>query len=166
MSIESKHAYRFVYLKSDQWQNVRLEALAREKAKCEICYAESISNDAHHIWYPENIWETTSDHLVILCRPCHDFIHTMLPECKTKDEELGRQEWLRFKNAIIIWRRDKLQLFENAEGIKIPNPRQLREELAKLKTTIASGTDKAYKERVGKLLTHIKKLIDDHLESA
>jgi len=72
MGIEGKHAYRFVYLKSEKWQNVRIEALAREGGKCQICGEESISNDAHHVWYPESIWETRSENLVILCRPCHE----------------------------------------------------------------------------------------------
>lgn len=112
MSIEAKHAYRFGYLKSEQWANVRLEALAREKAKCQICGEESLSNDAHHMWYPDNIYETREFHLVILCRPCHDFIHAMIPECKTSDEEQGRSHWLRFFNAIKIWRDQKKSLFE------------------------------------------------------
>lgn len=117
MSIEGKHAYRFGYLKSEAWSNVRIEALAREKGRCQICGEESISNDAHHVWYPENIYETTEAHLVILCRPCHEFCHSMLPECKTKDEEFGRQEWLKFKNAVISWRRDKIKIFQTGEDI-------------------------------------------------
>lgn len=112
MSIEGKHAYRFGYLKSEKWQNVRLEALAREKAKCQICDEESISNDAHHMWYPENVYETTEAHLVILCRPCHDFIHTMIPDCKTSDEQAGREHWLKFANAIKAWRHQKLQFWK------------------------------------------------------
>ena len=111
MSIESKHAYRFGYLKSEQWSNVRLEALAREKGRCEICGEESISNDAHHVWYPKNIYETTERHLVILCRPCHNFIHSMLPECKHRDEEKGIKDWLNFKNAILTWRAEKVKIF-------------------------------------------------------
>lgn len=116
MSIESKHAYRFIFLKSDKWQQVRLEALARESGKCQICGEESIYNDAHHIWYPENIYETTERHLVILCRPCHDFVHAMLPDCKTSDEEFGTNEWCRIKNAIVGWRREKAFLFTDSES--------------------------------------------------
>lgn len=111
MSIESKHAYRFEYLKSDKWKAVRLSALVREKGKCQICEDESISNDAHHMWYPDSVWDTEERHLIILCRSCHDFIHAVLPACKTKDEEKGREEWAKFKNAILAWRRSKLLLF-------------------------------------------------------
>lgn len=109
MSVESKHAYRFGYLKSEKWASVRLQALVRESGKCQICSEESIYNDAHHIWYPNDIYETAESHLVILCRPCHEFIHAILPECKTGDEELGRSTWIRFRNAIDTWRRFKSQ---------------------------------------------------------
>lgn len=138
MSIEGKHAYRFGYLKSEQWQNVRIEALAREKGKCQICAEESISNDAHHVWYPERIYETRAEQLVVLCRPCHDFIHMMLPECKTNDEEKGRAEWLKFSNAIMVWRAQKIFIFHNPElfnlGILIGDsgPKALRQQLAKV----------------------------------
>lgn len=133
MSIEWKHAYRFRFLKSEKWKSVRLEALAREKGKCQICGEESISNDAHHIWYSKSMYDTTEKNLVVLCRPCHDFIHCMLPECKTKDERVGKENWLKFRNAIIAWRREKLALFSTVEGIPIIDPKSLREELARLK---------------------------------
>lgn len=103
MSIEGKHAYRFKYLKSDQWQTVRLEALAREGGKCQVCGLESVFNDAHHIWYPASVWETTEEHLAILCRPCHELLHALLPESKTEDEGIGREAWIRFRNAIQGW---------------------------------------------------------------
>jgi hypothetical protein len=131
MSIEGKHSYRFVYLKSEQWKTVRLEALVREGGRCQICGEESISNDAHHIWYPENIYETTEANLVILCRACHDFTHAMLPECKTKNEEEGRALWLRFFNAVKVWRASKIQCFQTGiEG----GPTELRAAYLALKS--------------------------------
>src|ERR1035437_9159173 len=117
MSIESKHAYRFQFLKSDKWKAVRLEALVREKGKCQICGAESIYNDAHHIWYPKSVYETTEKHLVVLCRGCHEFIHQMIPDCKTRDESIGKSNWRKFKNAIVIWRMHNASLFQ--EGINL-----------------------------------------------
>ena len=132
MSVEAKHAYRFGYLKSERWKNVRLEALVREKAMCQICGNESIANDAHHVWYPENIYETTERHLVILCRPCHDFLHVMLPECKTRDEATGRAEWLKFYNAIKSWRSSKEFLFKYPTGVtRIRELGQLYDDLKK-----------------------------------
>jgi hypothetical protein len=169
MSIEGKHSYRFGYLKSEQWQNVRLEALVREKGKCQICGEESISNDAHHIWYPERIYETRPENLVVLCRPCHDFIHSMIPDCKTKDEDAGRQMWLKFSNAIIAWRRDKLSIFGTTDGIKIVNPKHLCEELARLKTqvsAVACNGKPVSKERIGVLFSDIRRIINQHLDSA
>jgi hypothetical protein len=124
VSIEGKHAYRFGYLKSEEWQTVRIEALARDRARCQICREESIHNDAHHVWYPENIWETTVNHLVILCRACHGFIHDMVPECKTNDEEVGRAHWAKFQNAIKAWRCDKNRIFEGQQ--ELVGPKDLR----------------------------------------
>lgn len=134
MSIEGQHAYRFGYLKSEKWKTVRLEALAREKGMCQICGEESISNDAHHVWYPENIYETTERHLVILCRPCLDFLHVMLPDCKTNDEDKGREQWLKFANAIMSWRIAKRGLFKPGDS-----PRELRSELERLKSQLGIG---------------------------
>lgn len=124
MSIASKHAYRFTYLKSEQWETVRLEALAREGGKCQICGEESFFNDAHHVWYPSNVYETTEKHLVVLCRECHNFIHCIIPECKTSDEAKGMAAWEKYKNAIQIWRMEKLGLFSRASGLEgtIPIP--------------------------------------------
>jgi len=132
MSIEAKHYYRFQYLKSDEWQTVRIEVLARERAHCQICGEESISNDAHHVWYPENIWETASKHLVVLCRPCHTFIHEIVPECKTNDEEVGRAHWLKFQYAIRDWRAEKRRLFE--EENKLASVSGLRKAYVELKS--------------------------------
>lgn len=78
MSVDRKAHYRFVFLRSEKWKSVRLETLAREKAKCRICGYESICNDAHHVYYPESVWDTKPHDLVILCRPCHSLIHTIL----------------------------------------------------------------------------------------
>ena len=120
MSIDAKHSYRFGFLKSDKWKAVRLEALVREKGKCQICQAESIYNDAHHVWYPENIYDTTEMHLVILCRSCHNFIHALLPECKTSDEQAGLETWNKFRNAILAWRQEKQWLFSMERAVELP----------------------------------------------
>lgn len=108
MGIESKHSYRFVYLKSDKWKNARLEALVREGGKCQICGEESINNDAHHLYYPDSFWDTTSDHLIVLCRPCHDLVHELLPHCKHSDREQAESDWAKLILAINTWRLKKL----------------------------------------------------------
>lgn len=161
MSIASKHAYRFGYLKSDKWKIVRLEALVREGGKCEICKEESIYNDAHHIWYPKSIYDTTPDHLAILCRTCHDFIHVMLPECKTKDEAAGKEMWLKFKTAIISWRTQKIPIFTNPEGIEFLSLKQMREEVIKVTQKLYNkcgkgGVINMTKSELGMMLSPLK----------
>lgn len=111
MSIEAKHAYRFGFLKSEKWARVRLEALVREGGKCEVCKKESIENDAHHVWYPENIYETQEHQLSILCRECHEFVHLLIPECKTRDKDKGIAMWLKFTEMIKKWRASHDELF-------------------------------------------------------
>lgn len=152
MSIESKHAYRFGYLKSEQWKTVRLEALVREKAKCQICGEESISNDAHHIWYPENIYETKEKQLVVLCRTCHEFLHVMLPECKTDDEGFGRAQWMKFRNAIVQWRISKVCLFDTLKE-NTPLMRRLGEAYDVLKNKFQEQCSiiQRYEIKLGKL---------------
>lgn len=76
MGIAAKHAYRFGYLKSEQWQNVRAEVLARNNGRCVICMAQSLSNDVHHLRYPKNVWHTKPIHCVLLCRRCHELVHS------------------------------------------------------------------------------------------
>lgn len=153
MSIESKHAYRFGYLKSEQWKTVRLEALVREKGKCQICGDESVFNDAHHVWYPENISDTKENQLVVLCRACHEFLHAMLPECKTNDEESGRAQWIKFRNAIEHWRVAKQSLFAHpTEGFI--RMRELGAAYDALKNRLEEQRSiiQQYESRLGKLV--------------
>lgn len=75
---------------------------------------------------------------MILCRPCHDFLHTMMPEAKTGNEEEGRQNWLKFSNAIKVWRQSKQQLFETS----VPGgPKELRDAYNNLKKKFCLLTD-------------------------
>lgn len=165
MSISNKHYYRFGYLKSDAWKAVRLEALVREQGKCQICSEESISNDAHHIWYPEDVRETTERHLVVLCRPCHEFVHAVLPECKTKDEKDGTNQWVRFRNAIIAWRTEKMALFDAVDHRIGVNPHKILEEINKIKQAMCNYQMKEgfliiKKADFGGLLANLKKTVN------
>ena len=89
----------------------------RESGRCQICSEESTSNDAHHIWYPKNVYETKARQLVVLCRDCHNFIHATFPDGNASDEQDGFEKWSKFKSAILLWRRGKLRLFHDSEGI-------------------------------------------------
>lgn len=166
MSIESKHAYRFKFLKSEKWSAVRLEALVREKGKCQICGLESISNDAHHIWYPEDIYGTLEKHLAILCRPCHEFCHAVLPECKTRHENKGLQQWTLFRNAVSAWRVAKDDLFNNSNGCPTVTPKHLLQEVHDLKQWLASqpqqnGTVTVSKAAFGLKISKLKSLASE-----
>lgn len=154
MGIEARHAYRFVYLKSEQWQNVRLEALAREKGKCQICGEESIHNDAHHVWYPKDIWQTKERQLVILCRVCHTFIHEITPECITDDFIEGSVMWSRFRGAIIKWRKANLRLLNERNGLEFKEPKELRRLYEAFKEKVA------YYEWL-QYASHVKLLVAD-----
>lgn len=91
MGIAEKHAYRFGYLKSEQWQNVRAEVLARDGAKCFLCGQFGLSNDVHHKQYPSNVWETKAEHCITLCRKCHHKIHVITKHGIVLDEKLLRR---------------------------------------------------------------------------
>jgi len=131
-TVIGKHAYRFVYLKSEEWKNVRVEALAREHAKCEICGVEDISNDAHHVYYPKSFWETTVDHLVILCRPCHNVAHALIKNGKkTPGESIS--EWKAIIKALQVWRSEKAQWIEDPDAIMAAGPKDLRLAYEKLR---------------------------------
>jgi hypothetical protein len=80
MSIEGKHAYRFGFLKSEEWKTVRIARLAKDKGKCVICGKEDLSNDCHHISYPDRWSFTTIEHIRTLCRRCHKEVHRLMEE--------------------------------------------------------------------------------------
>lgn len=94
MSIEGKEYYRNVFLQSDEWKLLRLDALAASGAFCRLCAKRDIHNDAHHITYRNGIWNTTADDLVILCRDCHELIHS-LQTASSKDFKITDES--RFK---------------------------------------------------------------------
>lgn len=80
MSIAGKHSYRFEYLKSEEWGNVRAEVLARDGAKCLICGERDISNDVRHCRYPKSFWNTKASDCITLCRFCHDKMHELMSD--------------------------------------------------------------------------------------
>lgn len=75
---EKQITYRTEFLKSEHWQNLRIQALSQYKAKCILCQKEDFHNDVHHIEYPKNLWDTYGHQLVVLCRSCHTALHQML----------------------------------------------------------------------------------------
>lgn len=85
MSIESKHAYRFGFLKSEEWEHFRIMAQIAHGAVCCVCGKKSFrdgdktfSNDVHHVYYPSSWKETKIGHVVILCRRHHKAVHSLM----------------------------------------------------------------------------------------
>lgn len=113
MGISAKHAYRFVYLRSDKWKDVRFEALANVNSACKICGVEDFHNDAHHVFYPENIWGTVSEDLVILCRPCHQMVQGLFFQQSTR--QAGKKSFDQIVDIIREWINSKKEWL----GIKI-----------------------------------------------
>lgn len=103
MGVVARHTYRFHYLKSDHWKDLRLRKLASEDAKCEICNFRSTSNDVHHLRYPKPLTKTKIHDLVVLCRSCHEFIHEIMDIVKFYKKAKGRNLFSVTKSAIKRW---------------------------------------------------------------
>lgn len=97
MGIEHKHTYRFGYLRSEKWQTLRIAALAEKDAKCKICGERSLSNDIHHVYYPPSFWDTKVEDVVILCRRCHEFVHSITDLVEGKDTNNKGRCFARFR---------------------------------------------------------------------
>lgn len=76
-TINGRHFYRFKYLKSEHWQNLRLEKLVEVDACCFRCGMRDLSNDVHHVNY-RKLFDVTLADLVVLCRRCHTLMHDVL----------------------------------------------------------------------------------------
>ena len=96
MGIESRHAYRFGFLKSEEWQNIRLECLIAKGIACHICGFEDFHNDVHHVMYPRRWKDTTPDYVVVLCRDCHELVHeSKFKRISDRWREIRRLRWLK-----------------------------------------------------------------------
>lgn len=62
------------YLNSSKWYNIRMKALEYYGKKCAKC--DQYGVDVHHLNYPEIQGEEEMEDLCVLCRPCHDAIHS------------------------------------------------------------------------------------------
>jgi hypothetical protein len=95
-TVEGRHFYRFKYLKSDHWQNLRLEKLASVDACCERCGTRDLSNDVHHLNY-RKLYDVQLDDLAVLCRRCHDLVHEALELFR---EKINSSERNRFRRSL------------------------------------------------------------------
>lgn len=81
VNFDKRHSYRFGYLKSEHWSNLRIQKLASVDAVCIKCGVRDLGNDVHHINY-RNLYDVGLDDLVVVCRGCHEQIHAYLDRCK------------------------------------------------------------------------------------
>ena len=66
--------YRYVYLKSDEWQRKRYLVLKRDNWECVYCGARA--TQVHHKRYAKkNIGKEPIKWLVSVCKPCHEKQH-------------------------------------------------------------------------------------------
>lgn len=93
--------YRDVYLRSDDWRDLRGAVIASfaPDGCCTMCRKAHESLDAHHQKY-RGLFKTLPWDLRIVCRDCHDAIHALLvayPLLKT----LGRwRQWKLFGSRL------------------------------------------------------------------
>lgn len=109
--VSAKHHYRFRYLKSEHWSNLRIAKLAAEDAKCRKCGYRDLSNDIHHLLY-RRLYDVTLDDLVVLCRKCHERVHEALEIGRTfvkRWEDRGPEYVWKATNRVFRW----LRLIEN-----------------------------------------------------
>ena len=69
--------YRDVYLKSPEWESLRLKVLEESEYFCEVCRIQSYKMDVHHLNYG-NLHDVIPKDLMSVCRGCHDKIHKLM----------------------------------------------------------------------------------------
>ncbi len=65
-----------------RWQKKRLEILSRDEFRCQQCYDDNKTLMVHHLYYGKGLmaWEAENEHLLTLCKECHDYFHDRMPE--------------------------------------------------------------------------------------
>lgn len=117
MSIAGKHWYRFNFLKSDEWRNFRLQVLTDCGGKCCCCGLVDPSNDVHHVWYGEPSYCGVRQ-FVVLCRSCHDKVHSFLVPVGAKSESERKDAWKQFSIAV-----SKVRVLVRKPPVPIVEPR-------------------------------------------
>lgn len=70
------------YLRSDRWKRIRKTVLEKYDGRCRIC--ESPANEVHHVLYTKgNLSGGNTNHLIPLCRKCHQKLEFELGEKNT-----------------------------------------------------------------------------------
>lgn len=122
MGIAERHYYRFTYLKSEHWQNLRLEKLASRDAKCQMCGRRDLSNDVHHMRY-RGLFDAKLSDLLVMCRRCHNRVHKVieiLPELKIPEGTEAKWLWKfrkKWFNEVLVNQRNQIMLGISQEQV-------------------------------------------------
>jgi len=71
------------YLKSNHWQKKRKAAVKRAKCRCQLCNKTG-KLFTHHRTY-ERLGQERNEDLFVLCGPCHDKFHDVLPKFEDRE---------------------------------------------------------------------------------
>lgn len=88
-------AYR-VYLQSEHWRSLRLEAFKRYGRKCSKCPA-TCRLDVHHVRYRHPWTDGVMDDLMILCRRCHELEHGLVVVIPVRDKKFAQRRRREFR---------------------------------------------------------------------
>lgn len=86
--------YRDTYIKSEHWQNLRLERLVLSKCTCAACGHQSEKNDVHHVRYTDSIWSVKVEDIRVLCRSCHIRVHKIMETYLCETAKTPQQIWV------------------------------------------------------------------------
>lgn len=89
--------YRSTYLKSEHWQNLRLQKLVESDCLCLRCGKQSQHHDVHHLNY-RKLYDVSTLDLVVLCRGCHELVHENLDRLKKLTEKDSHEK------AYAVWK--------------------------------------------------------------
>ena len=76
MIIHTRETYAD-FLECEWWKRLS-RAKRNHVGKCEECGSRNLLQ-SHHKRYPINLFDTTFDDLKVLCRPCHEKEHQIVP---------------------------------------------------------------------------------------
>ncbi len=145
---KGQKAYR-EFLKTEFWKNLSSEK-KRLVGKCEECGTKE-NLQAHHVTYPKDWFDSTLDHLQVLCRRHHMMEHGLLWERLSRiipfrnDDRFSRFiHWTDYLKARIIMK-----------GIHL-KPREVRYLNIALATYPPTENDRCMEYHVGKTLEEDK----------
>jgi 5-methylcytosine-specific restriction endonuclease McrA len=101
-TIATRHAYRFGFLKSEEWQGHRKIILSERKTRCNICSKRSWENDVHHLRYRKGLYVKIRSDFQVLCRRCHSIVHFVLDHRKAMGaKDNHRRFWRNTRRSVV-----------------------------------------------------------------